>query len=1666
VSRSEAGSDFVWKQRVLTSALKRVAGVGDCAVLVRTGARGSERIAYLVPVGRLALDTIPATLEAHAPGVVAPDSYSLVTRLPLTADGSLDEAALSALPVIDESLAEALEARLASDPAVEQAAAFVEETPGVAPALHWSELVVKSGVAPAASDTADKNDLTNGRGRAVPEPEVVERPLAISHAAALDDMDGISTLPGLLARRAETAPAARIVYLAPDGSTREQSLAELRDEAARIAAGLQALGLAQGRQIVFQLSAVEDVLAAFWGCLLGGFVPAIIPIPPTYNADTNDLERLVQIFNLLDAPQLLTTEKQLQLMGPLLERLELSNDRLARLDGLRVSQAEYQPPLANPHATAFLVLTSGSTGTPKAIMLSHANLLTRSRGTNRLCRHAADDRILNWLPFDHIGSISDWHIRCIDVGCHMFYCAKEYVLGEPLNWLRLIDRFRITHSWAPNFAYALVNDALNHTSEHWDLSSMKALLTAGEAVSSNTVHEFLRRLAPEGLAKTALRPAFGMAETGSGVTYYLPTEQHPLRVQHVDRNSLEGALRGASPGAAEAMSFTSLGPVIPGASMRIVNEQNQPVPEYFVGRLQISGGPVCLGYYGNPQANQSVFVGDGWFDCGDRGFLLDGELYLTGRDKESLIINGANYHNSEIEAAVSQVPGVLPSFTAACAVRPIGAVEEQLAIFFATATSTERELSRLLRAVQTSVSRKTQVKPDYLLPVPTDAIPKTAIGKIQRKQLTKRFESGEFDALSRDIDVLLENERTLPDWFLEPGFRAKRAQVDPLLGRAFLVLGSVSALAAELARELGRRAARVFRAESAAEAEVLLAGDATLTDVIDVQAYAALDPVAPLSAAGVADHVFEQVQRIQQLAKAVASTGTARALRYQVVAAHAQPAAANDVIDPRRAVLPAALKAVAQERPEIRVKHVDLTWSPEASELTRQAAAVVDEAATDDAEDEVAYRAGVRLVPYLCRVLWSGSPADRPPPLSQGGLYLISGGLGGVGAELARYLLKEWQAKLIVVGRRVIDPAAPAAQGSAGATLSELQALGTLRYLAADIGNSTEVLSLVAAVEGELGQRVAGAFHLAGTYHEAPLFEESRESLSSYLHAKIDGALTLRELVARDDDTFLVQFSSGASFFSGSSIGTYAVANRFLDVLAHAPGQGRSARSYAFDWSVWTGLGIGKDSAPADVLRSKGYAQIRATPGIHSMVAALGRGPGRYLVGVYPAHPNLRSLTDSAPEPAREVVAGYIARPSEGSALGAPQPIVLQDRFGVPLSFALTRLLTPVLGADGKLDRDALAKELRGTAREVIAAETPLQLRLVEIFQQVLGLTTLGINESFFDLGGTSLLSVRLFAEIERQLGPSLPPATLFQAATVEALAQLVEGRPEEAEPAGSPVPLKNGNSELALFFIHDSDGSAEIYRELADSLKAPVRVYGLRPYQRDRFPALHTRIADMAKYHVATVRSLQPRGPYLIGGWSQAGVLALEVACQLQAQGETVGLVALFDAVDARAVARDRGLTAVMRSLRNARDTLRSGGWKELADRQLKPTALAGVDRARALLLRYYTDREAPLPWFLQHVPVRAVQSLAESGHHPSRFDGRLTLFRAELGQPTPDDEPARQRGLDAELGWGSRATQGVEVIDVPGGHQSMLSAPAVSALAAQLTRALSGSIAVGKSR
>jgi len=569
------------------------------------------------------------------------------------------------------------------------------------------------------------------------------------------------TLPEALRRAAGRAGRRDLVYLRADGSETARSYADLLLEARRVASGLQAAGLRAGDPAVLQLADHEDVLAAFWGCMLAGVVPVVAAVPPSYARPSRPLEHLRHVWEVLGRRLVVSTlERQEELLDGA-AWLAGGGADVAPIEDLRRHEPEVEEHACRPDDILFFTLTSGSTSAPKCVPLTHRNILSRARGTNDLCGHTPNDVALSWLPFDHIGSISDWHLRCVVLGCRAVYAPAEYVLSQPVRWLELIDRYRVTHTWAPNFAYGLIEKALETgPPRQWDLSCVEGFLTAGESVSPATMERFLELLAPFGLKPSAVRPAFGMAEMGSGVTYHCPAQGKAFASFRARRGSLSGRLEPAGPDDTDAVRFASVGPPIPGVAVRIVDGEGNVLPEETVGSLHVRGEPVATGYYGAPQ-DGDAFRADGWFDTGDLGFLSGGELYVTGRAKQSIIVSGANYYCGEIEEVVDAVEGVEPSFSAACAVRAGGEDAEQLAVFFHAAASDEEELLRIVRTVRRRVARQIGVKPRFVIPVEKTAIPKTAIGKLQRSRLSSAFEAGEFDAALERIRRLEEEQRSV-----------------------------------------------------------------------------------------------------------------------------------------------------------------------------------------------------------------------------------------------------------------------------------------------------------------------------------------------------------------------------------------------------------------------------------------------------------------------------------------------------------------------------------------------------------------------------------------------------------------------------------------------------------------------------------------------------------------------------------------------------------------------------------------------------------------------------------------------------------------------------------------------------------------------------------------
>ncbi|MBP0009847.1 AMP-binding protein [Roseofilum sp. Belize Diploria] len=518
----------------------------------------------------------------------------------------------------------------------------------------------------------------------------------------------------------------RIVYLQPDGSYKFQSYQDLCLEAQRILSGLRKLGLQPQDKVALQIESYRDSIAAFWGCILGGFVPVPISKPVNINNIAQQTgtttRKLCHTLQILEQPLLLTDASF---------AAEIQNiPELAEIGRLQVQTVEefyeYEPDSnwyqSKPENVAVLMLTSGSTGIPKGVVLNHRNLLSQTMGSVQMNGFTRNDITLNWVPIDHVAGLIYFHIRDVYLGCQQIHLPLPLFLQEPLVWLDSIDRFKVNITFGPNFAYSLINDRANDIAQRqWNLSSMKCFLNGAEAIVAKTARRFLQLLTPHGLAPTAMRPSWGMAEVSSGVTFS-------------DRFSLCSTT--------DDDSFVEVGAPIPGVDLRIVNNQNQVVEEGEIGALQVNGLTLTSGYYQNQEANQTSFTEDGWFNTGDLGFLKDGNLTITGRQKDVIIIYAENYYSHDIEAVVEEVQGVEISYTAACAVREKGSNTDKLAVFFSPIDNDDRFLKTLLTAIREKIEQKIGLTPDYLIPVAKETIPKTAIGKIQRQELKKRFETG------------------------------------------------------------------------------------------------------------------------------------------------------------------------------------------------------------------------------------------------------------------------------------------------------------------------------------------------------------------------------------------------------------------------------------------------------------------------------------------------------------------------------------------------------------------------------------------------------------------------------------------------------------------------------------------------------------------------------------------------------------------------------------------------------------------------------------------------------------------------------------------------------------------------------------------------------------
>lgn len=584
----------------------------------------------------------------------------------------------------------------------------------------------------------------------------------------------VRTVAELLEARASDQPELPGYSFLADGETAELGLSYARADlrARAIAAGVRDAGGMPGTRAILVLPPGLDYITAFFGCLYAGVVAVPVYPPDPWQLERT-LPRLLAIVRDAGPVIALTVSPFLGYLGEL-------TDRAPELGALRWLAVDAQDDAAarptgaipvDPEATAVLQYTSGSTSAPRGVMLSHRNLLHNSCLIQHFFRTSPDTRAMSWLPPYHDMGLIGGLLQPLYAGCRVWLMSPLHFLEEPMRWLRAIGRLRITATGGPNFAYDLcVRRSDPGQAAQLDLSSWRVAFNGAEPIRPETLRRFARTFAASGFDPGAWLPCYGLAEatlivTGSGG---LPGSGGSPRsgthgpaapvLVRVDRAALARHVAAPCPDGA-SVDLVSCGHGAPGQRIVIADPATSAVcAAGQVGEILVSGPSVAMGYWGRPGESDRAFGariadrGEGPFlRTGDLGFLHDGQLVVTGRLKDLIIVRGQNHYPQDIELTAQRAAQALRPGGGAAFLVTAGDGEDRLVLVHEVRRQAgDIDVRHVIAAIREAVAQEHGLQLHTVVLVPAGGMPKTSSGKIQRWLCRARFLSAELPEIGRD----------------------------------------------------------------------------------------------------------------------------------------------------------------------------------------------------------------------------------------------------------------------------------------------------------------------------------------------------------------------------------------------------------------------------------------------------------------------------------------------------------------------------------------------------------------------------------------------------------------------------------------------------------------------------------------------------------------------------------------------------------------------------------------------------------------------------------------------------------------------------------------------------------------------------------------------------
>ena len=521
--------------------------------------------------------------------------------------------------------------------------------------------------------------------------------------------------------------------------TRVYPYAEMREDALGHAYRLIAAGIGKGDRVALIAETGPEFAALFCGAIYAGAWPVPLPLPTTFGGRDSYIEQLgVQLASC--EPKILLYPAEIADMTAMAaERQGCEGIDWESFTERNALEAEL--PGCGPDGICYLQYSSGSTRFPTGVAVTHRALLHNLYGHAASMDLGEADRVVSWLPWYHDMGLVGCFLSPVANQISVDYLKTEHFARRPLAWLDLISRNEgNTLSYSPTFGYDICARRISSQSnvvERFDLSRWRLAGNGADMIRPDVMQNFVNAFAPAGFSAAAFTPSYGLAEATLAVTVMPPGEG--IRVELVEEERLSGTRRDLSR-PARYRAIVNCGKPLPDMQVEIRGENGRPKGDHKIGKVYCRGPSVMHSYFRNEEATRECLV-DGWLDTGDMGYMADGYLFVVGRAKDMIIINGKNHWPQDIEWAVEQLPGFNHGDIAAFAIETASG-EESAAVLVHCRVSDPDERLRLRDQIRDKVRSITGMNCVVEL-VPPRTLPRTSSGKLSRAKAKRLYLSGE-----------------------------------------------------------------------------------------------------------------------------------------------------------------------------------------------------------------------------------------------------------------------------------------------------------------------------------------------------------------------------------------------------------------------------------------------------------------------------------------------------------------------------------------------------------------------------------------------------------------------------------------------------------------------------------------------------------------------------------------------------------------------------------------------------------------------------------------------------------------------------------------------------------------------------------------------------------